>query len=114
MYVYAYTPCKWCALIRSNSYPSHPCSQGKPGTCIAAPPEHQNGHCMPVHVHKTRQEPTLNSRACMRPRPFPVPVLIFAYCKQSKTGAGEGLRTRLHTYVSACARAHGVCNNNSI
>ena len=74
MYVYVYTPCKWCALIRSNSYPSHPCSRGKPGTCIAAPPEHQNGHCMPVHVHKTRQEPTLISRLCMRPRPFPVPV----------------------------------------
>ena len=65
MYVYVYTPCKWCALIRSNSYPSHPCSRGKPGTCIAVPPEHQNGHCMPVHVHKTRQEPTLNSRSCM-------------------------------------------------
>ena len=37
-------------------------------------------------------------------RPFPS---VFAYCKRSKTGAGEGLGTRLKMSVIGCVRT--VC-----
>ena len=43
---------------------------------------------------------TQHQRGSLVPRPSPAPVFdrlqyVFAYCKRSKTGAGEGLGTRL-------------------
>ena len=38
------------------------------------------------------------ANSSLKSRPFPAPVFdhsVFAYCKQSKTGAGKGLETRL-------------------
>ena len=42
------------------------------------------------------------NKTSLVPRPFPAPEPVFAYCKRSKSGAGEGLGTRLERDYAAC------------